>query len=484
MRYLGLNFHTHTHTHTHTTHTHTNTHTQDTRAVNTFMRACIRVGDLAAAERVLGRCRQGEWPGCQPDGATNRWLARLQSQNLRFAEIKKLLAGLRAAAKEQQRVAAANTTAASGDTGAVVRLRGLPYSAGEKSIRGFLAGLEEQGSITAVHVVTVPGNYGPKPSGDAFVQLDSSTAAASAVGEYNRRLLGERYVEVQAATFSELRASQEGKGAVKLCSFWAAGKCDRGAACQFYHDPAIMQREAQQQLAEQLDHDVAMNLDAAHCSALLAKWDACNTALKRAAKAEVAGEAASAKVVEDGAAGDPKAALFQQMRRQELGLERQRITTFVERAAAAAADGVGAAACDLPACLGRVFIFSSEIQIDDDDDEAEDEVGADGDPMDEEAAAAAKQLSPEDVSEIRKRLLDALRATMGLEEVVSRELTTIKAAKKRLKACVADTGQLRWRRIFDHAKVRPRLSQTPHTHTHTLARSLARPPPPIYPVPS
>ena len=405
----------------------------DTRAVNTFMRACIRVGDLAAAERVLTRCGKEEWPACQPDGATHRWLVRLLSQNLRASDIKHRLAALRTAAKQQKKSMAAHTLAAHADTGAVVRLRGLPYSAGDKAIRGFLSGLA--GSIEEVHLVTVPSTrgLGPKPSGDAFVRLDSAVAAGSAINEYHRRLLGERYVEVQEATFSELRASKHGLGAVKLCSFWAAGKCDRGAACQYYHDPAIMQREAAQQLAEQLDHDVAMNLDAAHAAALLGKWEACNTALGRAAKAEAAGEIATAQVVEG--AADAKAALFQQMRRQELGLERLRIAAFAERVAAD-----GGEATDLPDCLGRVFIFSSEIQIDDD--------AAGGGGSEEEDGEGAAQ----DADDVRKRLLAALRATMGLEEVVDRGLTTVKAAKKRLKVCVGDDAKLRWRRVFNHPK--------------------------------
>eukprot|EP01052_Picozoa_sp_SAG31_P033739 SAG31_NODE_3853_length_3816_cov_1.535647_3_plen_400_part_00 len=267
------------------------------------------------------------------------------------------------------------------------------------------------------------------------MRLASAAAAERAVSVYNRRMLGERYIEVELATFSELRASKEGKGAVKLCSFWAAGKCDRGASCSYYHDPAILQREAQQQLSEQLDHDTAMNLDAAHAAALLGKWTVCNKALNRAAKAEKAGEAASAKV-DRGGSVDSKTALFQQMRRQELRLERQRITAFAEQNNTKSLKGKDTpSAVDLPDCLGRVFIFSSEFL-----DEPTQELQSD-ERVDFDSSTA--------VQTIRKRLFAALRKTMGLEEALALELTTKKRMRKRLKECVNKDGALCWQKIFD-----------------------------------
>ena len=34
------------------------------------------------------------------------------------------------------------------------------------------------------------------------------------------------------------------------CKFWEAGQCSRGVNCQFWHNPALAQRDAAQQLGE------------------------------------------------------------------------------------------------------------------------------------------------------------------------------------------------------------------------------------------
>jgi pentatricopeptide repeat protein len=388
----------------------------DVRAINTFMRGCIRVGDLAAAERVLARMEEPAWV-VKPDGGTHRVLVRLLSQNLRLADVKALLRERRDADKVDVKAAAAQVAAADDDVGAVVRLRGLPFVATLESITRWLVL-----AVRDVSIVTVPSTkgLGPKPTGEAFVELASALDASTAINDHHRRLMGERYVEVYAATLSEMQASKAGKGAVKACSFWAAGKCDRGVNCQFYHDPGVVQLAAQQQHVDKLDHDMAMHVDMAHAAAALGKWAVCRKALSRASNTEAEAEVAAAKVLHSDE--NTKAALFQQMRRRELSLEHARISRFVEAQDVA----------DLPGCLGRVFVFSSSL-------EALVAAAGDGDTSACTVAGGAP------AKEVRRRLLEALRATMGLDETVLRELTTLPAAKKRLKRCISEDGAvLRW----------------------------------------
>ncbi|KAL4432818.1 hypothetical protein ABPG77_008144 [Micractinium sp. CCAP 211/92] len=89
-----------------------------------------------------------------------------------------------------------------GGGGSILRLRGLPFSAGEEDIRSFLDGY----SVKAVHL----GAKNGKPTGEAYVQLDTAEEAARAMKERQHENMGTRYIEIFAAGEADLLASTSG----------------------------------------------------------------------------------------------------------------------------------------------------------------------------------------------------------------------------------------------------------------------------------
>ncbi|KAL4458089.1 hypothetical protein ABPG75_012954 [Micractinium tetrahymenae] len=86
--------------------------------------------------------------------------------------------------------------------GSILRLRGLPFSAGEEDIRSFLDGY----TVEAVHL----GAKNGKPTGEAYVQLGSAEEAARAMKERQHENMGSRYIEIFAAGEADLLASTSG----------------------------------------------------------------------------------------------------------------------------------------------------------------------------------------------------------------------------------------------------------------------------------
>ena len=74
--------------------------------------------------------------------------------------------------------------------------------------------------------------------------------------------------------------------------FWERGRCDRGASCHFYHDPAIKQNDARQVEAAQRDAELELTMQLAHAAALLGRRNACKNALARAEELQKAADAA------------------------------------------------------------------------------------------------------------------------------------------------------------------------------------------------
>jgi len=66
------------------------------------------------------------------------------------------------------------------------------------------------------------------------------------------------------------------------CKFWEAGQCSRGLNCQFWHNPALAQRDAAQQLGEARWAELAQLSSLAHAAALLGRRAACRHAMSRA----------------------------------------------------------------------------------------------------------------------------------------------------------------------------------------------------------
>jgi heterogeneous nuclear ribonucleoprotein F/H len=91
-----------------------------------------------------------------------------------------------------------------GDVGedAVVKLRGLPFSASKVDIADFFAGLEIESN--GILVVT---DYEGRPKGEAYVQF-TTTAGAERALEKNKQNMGHRYIEVFTSSMEEAKRAQ------------------------------------------------------------------------------------------------------------------------------------------------------------------------------------------------------------------------------------------------------------------------------------
>ncbi|KAG2492229.1 hypothetical protein HYH03_009473 [Edaphochlamys debaryana] len=82
----------------------------------------------------------------------------------------------------------------------VLRLRGLPFSAGEEDVRHFFNGFDVQ--------QVVIGKRAGRSTGEGFVQLDSVASAADAILKLHRQTLGHRYIEVFESTEADLATAK------------------------------------------------------------------------------------------------------------------------------------------------------------------------------------------------------------------------------------------------------------------------------------
>ncbi|KAG2448080.1 hypothetical protein HYH02_007105 [Chlamydomonas schloesseri] len=82
----------------------------------------------------------------------------------------------------------------------VLRLRGLPFSAGEDDVRTFFADFDV--------VTVVIGKRAGRSTGEGYVQLDSVAAAADAIAKLHRQTLGHRYIEVFESTEADLATAK------------------------------------------------------------------------------------------------------------------------------------------------------------------------------------------------------------------------------------------------------------------------------------
>ncbi|GLC45210.1 hypothetical protein PLESTB_000724600 [Pleodorina starrii] len=82
----------------------------------------------------------------------------------------------------------------------VLRLRGLPFSAGEEDVRHFFSGF----NVAQV----VIGKRAGRSTGEGYVQLDSTAAAAEAIMKLHRQTLGHRYIEVFESTEADLATAK------------------------------------------------------------------------------------------------------------------------------------------------------------------------------------------------------------------------------------------------------------------------------------
>jgi len=90
------------------------------------------------------------------------------------------------------------------ETDNIVRLRGLPFEAGPAEIIQFFEGLVE----IAEEGVLVCKDYNGRPSGEAFVELQSEDDIEKAVEKHNESM-GHRYIEVFKSDHSEAMRAKE-----------------------------------------------------------------------------------------------------------------------------------------------------------------------------------------------------------------------------------------------------------------------------------
>lgn len=88
----------------------------------------------------------------------------------------------------------------SGPPAAVLRLRGLPFAACEDDVREFFKGYE----LTNIFLCKRNG----RATGEAYVQLQSATAAAEALKALNRQNMGHRYIEIFEATEADMNTAK------------------------------------------------------------------------------------------------------------------------------------------------------------------------------------------------------------------------------------------------------------------------------------
>jgi len=90
----------------------------------------------------------------------------------------------------------------------IVRLRGLPFEAGPPEIVRFF-----EGSEISEHGILICKDFNGRPSGEAYVQLNSGNDAEKAL-EKNNANMGHRYIEVFQSTMSEaLKAKDRSENA-------------------------------------------------------------------------------------------------------------------------------------------------------------------------------------------------------------------------------------------------------------------------------
>ena len=82
----------------------------------------------------------------------------------------------------------------------VVRLRGLPYSAQTKDIISFLSDCQIANGDSGVHFTFVADG---RPSGEAFVELQSEDDVSKALAHHNEHM-GRRYVEMFRASRGQM----------------------------------------------------------------------------------------------------------------------------------------------------------------------------------------------------------------------------------------------------------------------------------------
>ena len=281
------------------------------------------------------------------------------------------------------------------------------------------------------------------------------------------RLLGQglRLVDLQAVIAraqSDAAAAKAdgpgggGKGA-SPCQFWLGGCCDRGATCQFYHDPDVTQRAD----VERLDAMAAMHVNLAHAAALLHEPAIVKKALEAATDALDAIDKLG-----DAAEGDKAAAgvdtawceahgvtlgdnvtntQYKKTTRMELRLELKRIRKFYKRVKKGEQERP-----DLVDYLARALVFSSQIEDEEEEEEAKGEREGDTKGGDADKRPGKMKEPPRDDADIlTETLFDRLRVAYGLDPACeSMNAASPSAVRDRLRMIIREDGTVDFAALF------------------------------------
>jgi len=169
-----------------------------------------------------------------------------------------------------------------------------------------------------------------------------------------------------------------------------------------------MLRKAESPVLNELQNRISLHLDLSHAAAMLGKWPASRSNIHRAEQA-----------IQQ---PNPTQSLFEETRVRELQLEVQRLKEFLS-----AEQDLSRPAPDLNSFLRKVFIFSSRL------DES-----SEGAEVEREAV----------ISQLTSKLLQ----TMGLDELISRGVTTQQELTRQLGKYFCKSSRLRWKRVFQSKK--------------------------------
>ncbi|CAJ1399339.1 unnamed protein product [Effrenium voratum] len=92
-------------------------------------------------------------------------------------------------------------------TNAVLRLRGMPFSASKEQVEQFFAGYGLSGRVH------LKQDFSGRPSGEAFAEFVSTEEAVRAFNEKNFQMMGTRYIELMGASDNDVQTYLVGGGA-------------------------------------------------------------------------------------------------------------------------------------------------------------------------------------------------------------------------------------------------------------------------------
>ena len=260
----------------------------------------------------------------------------------------------------------------------------------------------------------------------------------------------EAKVVASQATECEPRGGAE---TAPSCKFWAAGCCDRGAHCMFYHNPDFTQRVE----VEWVDGLAFMHVQLAHAAALLGIYTLVEHATEFAtialSKAEnmLIGDTCCVQGSETVVNIDPdvedSSAMYKRTTRRELHFEIRRIKEFCGRVLAGEQDEP-----DLVHHLCQTLIFRHTPVIPKNPMKMINTSSCSFQGYERDTKVPIAQ--PRSVHHLRNMLFERLHVGFGLGTVCKRSACCSEdTAKTYLRMCIADDCRIDFRALFSSASV-------------------------------